>query len=221
MREELYVECYESGSDSRERFRQSHNQYKTALEKLYRQILRFQATVYCYYANTTALRFAEDSVKWNSWEQLVNELLDQENYFASIEEKWRDMQRYEEHLAVERLHQATINSLSAQLSVSQKALENATRNEYADLLRWLCDIDHSSLYTTARDRHETGTNEWLVKDSKEFKAWETEQKSLLWLHGKGMLQLLLKMDNICLFETLTNMYIYSWFREVNPNIISH
>ncbi|EHK42484.1 hypothetical protein TRIATDRAFT_33099 [Trichoderma atroviride IMI 206040] len=188
MREELYVECYESRAGNRENFRQSHSQYKTALEKLYRQILRFQATVYCYYTNLSALRFAQDSIKWNSWEQLVNELRDQESNFAAIEEKWRDMQRYEERLAAERLQQSTIDTLSAQLSVSQKVFDSATKEEYEALLHWLCDIDPSSMYNAARDRHETGTNEWLLRDSKAFKRWETEQKSLLWLHGKGMLE---------------------------------
>ncbi|KAK1252130.1 hypothetical protein MKX08_003317 [Trichoderma sp. CBMAI-0020] len=184
MREELYAECYESETGNRENFRQSHGQYKTALEKLYRQILRFQATVYCYYTNLSALRFAQDSIKWHSWEQLVDELRDQESNFAVIEEKWRDMQRYEERLAAEKLQQSTLNTLSAQLSASQKALENATEEEYEGLLRWLCDVDPYSMYGAARDRHEAGTNEWLL-DSKAFKLWQTEQKSLLWLHGKA------------------------------------
>lgn len=185
MREELYIECYESRTGGPERFRQSHGEYKNALEKLYRQILRFQATVYCYSTNMSALRFAQDSVKWKSWEKLINDLREQESNLAAIEEKWRDMQQYEERLAAESQHQATINTLSAQLFVAQKALETATEKEYDELLEWLCDIDHSSLYRAARDRHETGTNQWLIRDSEEFKTWETEQKSLLWLHGKG------------------------------------
>lgn len=216
MREELYVECYESGTGRYEKFRQSHSQYKTALEKLYRQILRFQATVYCYYTNTSAVRFAQDSIKWNSWEQLVNEIRDQENNFTAIEEKWRDMQRYEERLAAECLQQAAINTLSAQLSVSQNALGNATEEEYEGLLHWLCDIDPSSLYKAARERHETGTNQWLIRDSEAFKTWETEHKSVLWLHGKGMLES--SSNAICLLEILT---IYSWLGEVNPNVIRH
>lgn len=229
MREELYVECYESGGN-REKFRQSHTQYKTALEKLYREILRFQATVYCYYTNLSALRFAQDSIKWHSWEQLVNELRDQEGSFAAIEEKWRDMQRYEERLAAERLQQATNNTLSAQLSVSQQALENATEEEYAGLLRWLCDIDPYSMYKAARDRHEAGTNEWLLRDSQAFKRWEIEQKSLLWLHGKGMLEPLANMMAIIcrpehittgLLEFSLTTHLYSWLRKVNPNFVSY
>ncbi|PON28927.1 hypothetical protein TGAM01_v202035 [Trichoderma gamsii] len=185
MREELYVDCYESGTGGHESFRQSHNQYKAALEKLYRHILRFQVTVYCYYTNVSALRFAQDSIKWHSWEQLVNELRDQESNFTAIEEKWRDIQRREEHLAVKNRQQTTNNTLSAQLSVSQKAFDSATEKEYEELLHWLCDVDHSAMHNAARDRHETGTNEWLISDSEEFKAWETGDRSLLWLHGKA------------------------------------
>lgn len=192
MREELYIECYESRTGGRERFQQSHSEYKNALEKLYRQILRFQATVYCYSTDMSALRFAQDSVKWNSWEELINDLCEQESNLVTIEEKWRDIQHYEQRLAVESQHQATINTLSAQLSVAQKALDNATEEEYEGLLHWLCDIDHSSLYKAARDRHETGTNQWLIRDSEEFETWETGQKSLLWLHGKGKLKSLPK-----------------------------
>lgn len=193
MREELYIECYESRTGGREKFQQSHSEYKNALEKLYRQILRFQAIVYCYSTDMSALRLAQDSVKWNSWEKLINDLREQESNLVAIEEKWRDMQHYEQRQAVESQHQATINTLSAQLSVTQKALDNAIKEEYEGLLHWLCDIDHSSLYKAARDRHETGTNQWLVRDSEAFKTWETEQKSLLWLHGKGILKSLSNM----------------------------
>lgn len=220
MREELYVECYESGTGGYKRFQQSYHQYKTALEKLYRQILRFQITVYCYYANMSALRFAQDSVKWNSWEQFANELRAQENNFTAIEEKWRDMQRYEERLAAESLHQATIITLSAQLSISQKALESAAEEEYEGLLHWLCDIDPSSMYNAARDRHETGTNEWLIRGNETFKTWETEYKSLLWLHGKGMLESSLNMITIIIYLKLS-LTIYSWLREVNPSFFGH
>lgn len=193
MREELYVECYESGTSDHERFWQSHRQYKIALEKLYRQILRFQATSCCYYSKNSAFRYGLDAVKWKDWDQLVDEVRERERNFAAIEEIWRDIQRHEERLAAERLQQATISSLAAintKLSASSKAAEIATDGaddkEHDDLMCWLCDIDPSSMYNAARDSHEAGTCEWLVKDSKEFKTWETSDRSLLWLHGKGM-----------------------------------
>jgi hypothetical protein len=59
------------------------------------------------------------------------------------------------------------------------------KKERDELFSWFCDIDPSSIYNTARERHESGTNEWLVKESEEFKTWERSDRSLLWLHGKG------------------------------------
>ncbi|KAK4080945.1 hypothetical protein Trihar35433_2050 [Trichoderma harzianum] len=174
MREELYIECYEKRRRNHERFRQSHTQYKSALEKLYMYILRFQATACCHYSKSSALRHALDAVKWNDWAPQVDEVREQERNFAAVEELWRDIQRYEKHLT-------TINTFS-EMNTKLSALAD---HEFADLLKWLCDVDPSSIYNTGLDRHEAGTCEWLIKDSKEFKTWETSDGSLLWLHGKA------------------------------------
>lgn len=175
MREELYVECYELGTHNHERFRQSHTQYKTALERLYIYILRFQVTACCHYSKNSALRHGLDAVKWKDWAPLVDEVREQERAFAAIEEMWRDIQRFEEHL----ITMNTFSEMNAKLS----ALAD---HEFSALLQWLCDVDPSSMYNAALDRREAGTCEWLIKNSEEFKAWETSDGSLLWLHGKGM-----------------------------------
>ncbi|KAL7803967.1 ankyrin repeat-containing domain protein [Trichoderma afarasin] len=174
MREELYVECYESGTRNHDRFRQSHTQYRTALEELYIHILRFQVTACCHYAKSSALRHALDAVKWKDWDSLIDEIREHERNFAAAEVTWRDIQRYEEHLI-------TINTFS-QMNAKLSALED---REFADLLKWLCDVDPSSIYNTGLDRREAGTCEWLIKNSEEFKTWETSDGSLLWLHGKA------------------------------------
>ncbi|KAH0531339.1 hypothetical protein TsFJ059_000184 [Trichoderma semiorbis] len=174
MREELYVECYEKGRYDHERFRQSHTQYKTALEKLYIYILKFQATACCHYSKSSALRHALDAVKWKDWAPLVDEIREQDRNFAAVEELWRDIQRYEKHLT--KIN--TFSEMNAKLSV-------LADREFADLLKWLCDVDPSPMYNTGLDRREAGTCEWLIKNSKEFKTWETTDGSLLWLHGKA------------------------------------
>ncbi|KAL6690574.1 ankyrin repeat-containing domain protein [Trichoderma pleuroticola] len=174
MREELYVECYESGTHSHDRFRQSHTQYKTALEKLYIYILKFQATACCHYSKSSALRHALDAVKWKDWAPLVDEVREQDRNFAAVQESWRDIQRYEKHLT--KIN--TFSEMNAKLSVFAD-------HEFAVLLRWLCDVDPSPTYNTGLDRREAGTCEWLIKNSKEFKTWETSDGSLLWLHGKA------------------------------------
>lgn len=164
MREEIYIKRYESQASGHEEFQRSHREYKAALERLYRQILRFQAKICCHYSNNSALRHGLDAVMWDDWDQLVNNVCERDTEFAAIEQIWRDVQRLEERLA-------------DRVAISQK--------ERKELLDWLCDVDPSSLYKTARKGHEAGTNEWLIKDSKEFKTWETSAGSLLWLHGKG------------------------------------
>ncbi|PTB42529.1 hypothetical protein M441DRAFT_165853, partial [Trichoderma asperellum CBS 433.97] len=174
IREELYFECYESASGNHKKFQRSHIQYKTALERLYRHILRFQAVACCYYLKNSAIRYGLDAIKWNDWVPLTDEVREQERNFAAIEETWRGIQRFEEHSAV-------MDSFSA-MNANLSALTN---NELSDLLHWLCDIDPSSMYNAALDRHEAGTCEWLIKNSEEFKNWETSEGSLLWLHGKG------------------------------------
>ncbi|KAL7932058.1 ankyrin repeat-containing domain protein [Trichoderma chlorosporum] len=166
MREEIYIRRYESQPSGHEdlEFQQSHRQYKAALERLYRQILRFQAKSCCYYTNSSASRHGLAAVRWNDWDQLINDVRKRDTEFAAVEQIWRDVQRLKERLADES-------------AMSQ--------NERKELLDWLCSVDPSSLYNTARERHEAGTNEWLLKDSKDFKTWETTAGSLLWLHGKA------------------------------------
>lgn len=174
VREELYIKRYELRTEDHEEFQQPHHEYKTSLERLYRQILKFQAKSCCYYSNNSTLRHTLDAVNWNGWDQLLNDIREREQSFLAVERLWRDMQRLEERLATENAE---------------------SRKECEELLKWLSDIDHSSLYNTARERHQDGTNEWLIKHSEEFNTWETTARSLLWLHGKGRSSMLaLRID---------------------------
>lgn len=161
MREEFYVKFYESRRSARPEFQQSHRAYKVALERLYRQILRFQAKGCCYYSNNSAFRHGLDAIKWNDWDLLINEVREQDKHFIEVEQIWQYIE---------------------QRSTEETAMDEKKREE---LFSWLCSVDPSSIYNTTRDRHEEGTNEWLVKDNEEFKTWETTAGSLLWLHGKG------------------------------------
>ncbi|KAL6786735.1 ankyrin repeat-containing domain protein [Trichoderma sp. SZMC 28012] len=188
LREELYIKCYESRKDAQHEFQQSHREYKAALERLYRQILKFQAKSCCYYSNTSAFRYGLDAVKWNDWDQLLKDVRQRDTEFAAFEQIWRDLQHLEERLAAERLQRETISSIAAirtEMSISREVAESAmTKQERHKLFSWLCDIDPSSIYNTARERHEAGTNEWLIR-SEGFENWERSDGSLLWLHGKA------------------------------------
>lgn len=186
MREEFYKECYERGTSSYGRFQQAHKGYKTALESLYREILRFQAICCCYCSKNSIFRFSLDAIKWNDWGQLVAEVHDKDDKFIAAEKILSDTRLHEEHEAAGNRQRTAVNSLSAMEIALAK--ENASREaeEYRKLLHWLCDIDPSSMYNAARVKHEAGTCGWLVQDSDKFKAWEEGKSSLLWLHGKGM-----------------------------------
>ncbi|KAL6832831.1 ankyrin repeat-containing domain protein [Trichoderma camerunense] len=164
MREELYIEArsHESRVRHHGKFQHSYREYKAALERLYRQILKFEAKSCCYYSSK--FRLGLDAVKWNDWDQLICDVREKDQSFAAIERIWRDIRHAEEQLANES-------------AVAKK--------EHEEFLKWLSDIDPSSTYNDARARYETGTNEWLLKGSEEFKAWETNAKSLIWLHGKA------------------------------------
>ncbi|KAL7960365.1 hypothetical protein V8C34DRAFT_276955 [Trichoderma compactum] len=189
MREDLYVRRYEATIHSRESSQLSHVVYKDSLEMLYRSILRFQATSYCYYAHNAAFRLGLEIVKWDDWSLLLGQIQEQERQFAAVENLWRDMKYDEESSAAERRHQETLHhwgKIGTDLSGLRSAVERAQdESSRRYLLRWLCDVDPSEMYNAARDKHKAGTGDWLTKESEELKAWEASPASLLWLHGKA------------------------------------
>lgn len=164
--------------------------FKEALEKLYGEILRFQIGSYCYYDSNAALRIGQDIIKWNEWDLLLENIRIQEARFASINTTWMNITYAEERSVAERRHRASIgrwqtigSDVSSLLEVVRDAQEETKRE---GLLDWLCTLDPSEAYNAARDKHMGGTSDWLIRDSKKFKAWENSARSLLWLNGKRM-----------------------------------
>ena len=188
MREDLYFRRYESKTGKQELSLPSHAAYKDALEMLYRQILRFQATSYCYYAHNAAFRLGLDVIMWNGWDTLLEEIQKQESAFGAVNDNWRDMKYDEECLAAEKRHQEALRSWEAigtDVSGLREAIEDAqAEKKRTGLLDWLCAVDPSEMYNAASDKRESGTGAWLVKDGEEFKVWKETPRSLLWLHGK-------------------------------------
>ncbi|RYC64329.1 hypothetical protein CHU98_g1861 [Xylaria longipes] len=189
MWEDLYIRRYEARTSQHTSSLPSHTAYKIALEKLYRQILLFQTTSYCYYAEKSAFRLGLDIVKWNDWDKLLSEIKDKEREFTAVSDNWRDMKYDEECSEADQRHQEAIRrwqTIGTDISGLREAVEAAQAEKTRDgLLQWLCTVDHSGMYNAARDKHESGTCEWLVRDSKEFKTWEGSSSSLLWVHGKA------------------------------------
>jgi hypothetical protein len=192
MREELYVRRYELKTHDNQSFQQSHREYKNGLERLYRQVLKFQATAYCYFTNDSASRLCLDIIKQNDWDQLIDGIREQETMFAKLATTWRDIQYDDECSAAENRHQETINlwfTIGANVSSLERAVKDAQEQKgRIELLQWLCNIDHTELYNSARHKHTDGTGEWLIGRSEKFKTWEEKiaLKSFLWLQGKGM-----------------------------------
>ncbi|KAL7801237.1 hypothetical protein V8C44DRAFT_353803 [Trichoderma aethiopicum] len=191
IREDLYVRQFEAKAHARGQDIPAipHHEYKSSLEMLYREILRFQAASYCHYASNDAFRLGLDMVKWTDWHELLGRVHAQERNFAAVEALWRDFQYDEECSAAERRHQESLHQWSemgTDLSSLRSAVERAQAEKSRfELLHWLCDVDPSEMYNAARDKHGAGTGEWLTKESEEFKAWEESPASLLWLHGNA------------------------------------
>ncbi|KAI0420326.1 ankyrin repeat-containing domain protein [Xylaria grammica] len=188
MWEDLYLRRYESELSAYKSSTPSHVAYRDALEQLYRQILKFQATSYCYYTKKTTSRLGLDILKLNEWDSLLNEIRDKELEFSAICASWRDMKYDEECSAAADRHKETIShwrdigvSVSGLREAVRQAQQEKNRDEFLD---WLCKVDPSVMYNGARDKHESGTCDWLVKDNKKFKSWERSPSSLIWVHGK-------------------------------------
>jgi hypothetical protein len=217
MREDLYFRRYESKTGKQDLALPSHTAYTDALEMLYRQILRFQATSYCYYANNDAFRLGLDVIKWNGWDTLLEEIKKQESAFGAVNDIWRDMKYDEECLAAEKRHQEALRgweAIGTDVSGLRKAIEDAEEEKKrTGLLGWLCRVDPSEMYNAASDKRESGTGVWLVRDSEEFKIWKATPRSLLWLHGKRTPGSCRKSVPVILLT------ISSWFGEVNLKLV--
>jgi hypothetical protein len=192
MREELYLRHYELKIQKDQPLQQSNYEYKSCLERLYRQILRFQAKAYCYLTDSSASRFCIDIIKQNGWKQLLDGVREQEAMFVELSATWRDIRYDNECLAADNRHQETMNlwfTIGTNVSNLERAIqESQNQRSRIDLLEWLCSIDHTELHNSARHSHACDTGEWLINRAEIFKAWEksTTLKSFLWLHGKGV-----------------------------------
>ncbi|KAI1169447.1 ankyrin repeat-containing domain protein [Nemania sp. FL0916] len=189
--EDLYARRYQPGDSKLRLSQKSHAAYKCSLEALYRQILKFQVTSYCYYASKTASRVGKDIIKWNEWNELLDGIKDKEGAFIEVCVSWRDMKYDEECLAADERHRVAIShwqSIETEISrvrvAAERVQEVKAEKECDDLLDWICPIDPSAILNSALDKLESGTCQWLI-DGDSFNTWKESPSSLLWLHGKA------------------------------------
>lgn len=187
MWEELYARQYEEKTGDREKFQVAHVEYKGALEELYRSILKYQITCYCYYIKDKLSRVGRDMVQLDDWPALIKDVRERKVAFDEVTQIWRDVQYNEECEASERRHRENARLYGPALQALRNAIETeAARKERQELLDWLCQVNPSGPHGLARKHHRKGTGEWLLGDGK-FQTWMESPGSLLWLHGKGRL----------------------------------
>ncbi|KAL2157746.1 hypothetical protein VTH06DRAFT_5014 [Thermothelomyces fergusii] len=122
-------------------------------------------------------RWRRDAFSWDDWDELLDDVRKQELAFDRVRKDWRDMIYDEECEKEAKRHREVMGRWDA----LERAQEEKKR---AELLEWLCDIDPSEIYNTARNKYQEGTGNWLLEEE-EFWAWEETPGSFLWLHGKA------------------------------------
>ncbi|KAL7905425.1 ankyrin repeat-containing domain protein [Trichoderma velutinum] len=189
LRDEIYSAYYESESGEEQMPAVFHRSYKDSLQAVYKHVLRFLATSYCYYNHKTAIRLGSDIFKRYDWKGLMEEIYEKEREFGKISGIWHDERYNQERSVAESRHREIMESsraLGEDVSSLKKITEDdITRRKRKELLQWLSDIDPSAQHNTALERHEDGTSRWLLQDDTKFKNWITSPKSILWLHGKA------------------------------------
>ena len=191
IRESLYHHRYgrNGNYDTKKELASSHVGYRDALRALYVEILRFQATNVCFFSKDSFIRFGEGIMKWNAWDTMLADIKSKEVVMMSLERQWSDTKLQEECDLLKQRHDQQVENLDAiQKEISRLrdvVLRVRTDHQRKELLAWLSSIKPSTNYNASRRRHEPSTGDWLVKKNKNFKRWQEEPNSLLWLHGKG------------------------------------
>jgi len=117
VREHLYQRRHESDTADRDSSFVPCVAYKSALEALYRQILRFQATAYCYFEKNTAFRLGLDTIAWNDWDTLLDQIREKEREFLAVSELLRDTKYDEECSAARARHQESSSTAGMELAL--------------------------------------------------------------------------------------------------------
>ncbi|KAF5657495.1 ankyrin repeat protein [Fusarium circinatum] len=187
MWEDLYVRRYESVTI--DTMPESHAEYRHALEMLYQEVLRFQIVCYGYYSHKPVSRFTLDSVKHYGWNELLEKIKYRETEFDKVSKGWLDKMYNEEWEKAEARHEQAMSqwlTIGTDVSELRKTIEETQRDMNREkMLNWLCSVDTSVQYRAAREKYSTGTCNWLIHERDDFKKWERDSKSFLWLNGKA------------------------------------
>ncbi|KAG9499469.1 hypothetical protein J7337_007925 [Fusarium musae] len=187
MWEDLYVRRYEAATS--DTLPESHAEYRRALEMLYQEVLRFQIVCYGYYSHKSVSRLALDSNKHHDWDELLGNIQYRETEFDKMSLGWRDKMYNEEWEKAEARHRQAMSqwrTIGTDVSELRKMIEETQKDRNREkMLNWLCTVDTSVQYRAAREKYSSGTCNWLTQESEDFKTWEQNPKSFLWLNGKA------------------------------------
>lgn len=78
-----------------------------------------------------------------------------------------------------------VDDVAAQLSELKQDLSGWRHDDqYIKIMSWVDAPDQTPYHTTACQKHEPGTGQWLL-ESDTYKTWKTSSSAHLWLHGKA------------------------------------
>lgn len=216
IREALYRESYDNNLDSKRAHLVEHTNYRDELRILYVVILTFQATCLSHLKKHTISKAIRDMALWDDWDNLSQNIDKQNVRLKEVEEQWRDFKIEERWRADKERHgeqMAALDLIAAEMKRLKMVIEKAQKDRNRlEMLEWLSSEDCSKRYNNIRERHERSTGSWLVENSL-YKEWRTKSRSFLWLHGKGMLNLLFKLDGLRLINRR------SWFWQIFLEVI--
>jgi hypothetical protein len=91
-----------------------------------------------------------------------------------------------QRLVLRLLSQSTMqsDSIAQTAAQTQRILDVQQSDEFRKIVAWLAPPDPETNHTTARQRHESQTGDWLLK-STQYQSWKTGVVSHLWMYGKA------------------------------------
>ncbi|CZR67570.1 uncharacterized protein PAC_17469 [Phialocephala subalpina] len=184
MRQKLYERQYKVANSS-----EGLHEYRDTLKELYVRILKFEAKCVCYYSKNQVSRLSRDIAKWDMWDSLLQDVTVQEGEFVKVYKIWKDLIAQEEYEKLSSRHAESINVMkliSENIVGFQQAVTSAQSDtKRAKFIKWLSTVDPSINYSSAREKHQPDTGNWLTQESAGFKNWENVSNSFLWINGKA------------------------------------
>jgi hypothetical protein len=147
------------------------------------------------YAQPKSLRQKMRSGLQRSWYPFRKETLEalkgsisdvQERLMLALQVLQLDMGTESQRLVLRLTSQTTTESKSiAQMKAqNQRILDAQQSDEFRKIIAWLAPPDPGTNHTTARQRHERDTGNWLLK-SNQYQGWKEGTINHLWMYGKA------------------------------------